>query len=134
MPQEIIAGDGDMDASHKGAGGRQQQENPIVLVVDGDTERRFCTTVYLQRLQYHAFSVEKGEDAMQVMKLTRPLILITELVLPDMNGIDLLARMKQAPWTQLVPAIVYTAITDPAYQAPLRACRLRGIRHAQRRL
>src|SRR5512136_1120125 len=94
------------------------QEKPVVLVADGDTVRRFCTCVYLMRLGYHVFPIEKGEDAMVLMKLTNPLILITEINLPGMNGIDLLKRMKQEYWTRNVPVLVYTTITDPAYRLP----------------
>ena len=94
------------------------QETPIVLVVDGDAVRRFCTCVYLLRLGYHVFPVEKGEDAMHLMKLTSALILITEIILPGMNGIDLLKLMKQEIWTRHVPVLIYTTITDQAYRVP----------------
>lgn len=93
-------------------------EQQVVLVVDGTTERRFCTCLYLQRAGYRVFPVGRGEDAMHVMKLTKPLIVITEIVLPVMNGIDLLRRMKEESWTRHVPVLVYTTIGDPAYRLP----------------
>lgn len=48
------------------------QEKPIVLVVDGDTGRRFHTSVYLLRLEYHVFPVGTAEDALEIMGLTIP--------------------------------------------------------------
>jgi CheY-like chemotaxis protein len=103
--------------------GKDRQEKPIVLVVDGDIERRFCNSVYLMRLEYHVFSVGSVEDALAVMRLTVPRIVITGLSLPGMTCIDLLQRLKQDPRTRQVPVLVYTAIRDPASR---RSCEQAG--------
>lgn len=95
---------------------QDRQKKKVALVVDGDIERRFRTSVYLMRLEYHVFSVGSAEDALTIAGLTVPLIVITELNLPGMNGIDLLSRLRQDPRTRQVPVLIYTVIKDAAYR------------------
>lgn len=92
------------------------REKPVVLVVDSDTGRRFRTSVYLLRLEYHVFPVVTAEDALEIMGLTIPSIVITQLSLPQMNGIELLKRVKQDPLTRRVPVLIYPAVENPAYR------------------
>jgi CheY-like chemotaxis protein/Tfp pilus assembly protein PilZ len=92
--------------------GKDRQEKPVVLVVDGDIERRFRTSVYLMRLEYHVFSVGSAEEALAIAGLTVPLIVVTGLRLPRMSSLDLLHRIKQDPRIRQVPVLVYTATGD----------------------
>ena len=95
---------------------KNMKEKPIVLVVDGDMERRFRTSVYLLRLEYHVFSVGTAEDALTIMGMTIPCIVITQLSLPRMNGAELLKQVKQDPRTRRVPVLIYTAVENAAYR------------------
>jgi len=90
------------------------KEKPIVLVVDGDITRRFQTSVYLLRLEYPVFAVGTAEEALRVMQLTIPHIVITDLGLPGMNGYELIKRMKQDPPLRQVPVLIYLPSTSPA--------------------
>lgn len=100
--------------------GNQQkaEQKPIVLVVDGDIERRFRTSVYLQRLGYHAFAVGSAEEALAITGWTVPRLVITELILPRMSGIELLKSIKQDPRIRQVPVLIYTGIKDDARRQP----------------
>ena len=94
-----------------------EREKKIVLVVDGDLARQFFTTVLLQRLKYHVFPVKTAEEAIMVLEFTMPLLIITEITLPQMNGIELLKNVKQDARFKDVPTIVYTAVKDPSMRA-----------------
>jgi len=98
-------------------------EKRIVLVVDGDCTRQFFTSVFLQRLNYHAFPVKTAEESLMIMELTEPLLVISEITLPQMSGIDLLKSMKRSPRIEKVPVLIYTALKAPFYQ---EACETAG--------
>ncbi len=100
-----------------------EREQQIVLVVDGDCARQFLTCVLLQRLGYHVFPVKTAEEALMIMELAVPLIVLTEIALPQMNGIDLLKQVKQNPRSRHVPVLVYTALKDATYR---QACEKAG--------
>jgi Tfp pilus assembly protein PilZ len=57
------------------------------------------------------------------MELTVPLVIITEIVLPQMSGLELLKQVKQDPRTATVPVIISTALKDPSYR---QACEMAG--------
>ncbi len=91
-----------------------RREKLIVLVVDGDPVSQFYTCLFLQRLDYHVISVRTAEEAMVIMELTMPLIVITEVTLQQMSGVDLLKHLKQDPRTRNVPVLIYTAVKAEA--------------------
>jgi CheY-like chemotaxis protein/Tfp pilus assembly protein PilZ len=99
------------------------REKRIVLVVDGDCTKQFFTCVFLQRLNYHVFPVKTAEDALLIMELTIPLLIMTEITLPQMNGIELLKSVKQDPRTRGIPVLIYTSLKAPSYR---QACEQAG--------
>ena len=92
----------------------KEREKQIVLIVDGDITRQFYTTIFLQRLNYHVFPVKTAEEALMIMELTVPLLVITDVTLPRMSGTDLLRSIKQNLRTWDVPVLIYTALKAPA--------------------
>jgi two-component system cell cycle response regulator DivK len=89
-------------------------EKKIVLVVDGDCAKQFFTCILLQRLKYHVFPVKTAEEAMIIMELTLPLLIMTEIALPHKSGIELLKNVKRNPRTNGVPVLIYTSENSPA--------------------
>jgi hypothetical protein len=51
---------------------------------------------------------------MVIMELTTPLIVITDVILQQMSGVDFLKNVKQDPRTRNVPVLIYTAIKADA--------------------
>jgi two-component system cell cycle response regulator DivK len=90
------------------------REKLIILVVDGDPVSQFYTCVFLQRLNYHVIAVRTAEEALVIMELTTPLVVITEVILQQMSGVDLLKHVKQDPRTRNVPVLIYTAVKAEA--------------------
>jgi CheY-like chemotaxis protein/Tfp pilus assembly protein PilZ len=95
---------------------RDALKKPLVLVVDGDPARRFITSIVLQRLDYHVAAVNSAEDALMILSLVRPELILTEIALPSLSGIDLLNRIKTNTRTNAIPVIIYTHLQDPAYR------------------
>jgi len=105
------------------AHGGVTQEKQIVLVVDNDCKKQFFTCIFLQRLNYHVFPVKTAEEALAIMELTLPLLIITEISLLQMSGFELLKNVKQTPRTQKVPVLIYTDLKTPTHR---KACELAG--------
>lgn len=86
----------------------------ILFVVDGDVSYLYYTGMLLQRLGYSIYTAKTAEEALEVMKFALPLLVLTEMSLPQMGGMELLRRIKQDPNTSSVPVVVYTALPDPS--------------------
>lgn len=93
-----------------------EHKNPLILVVDNDLVGRVTTSIILQRLDYDVFSVKTAEEALAVITIAPPRLVLTEIALPQMNGIDLVKKLKKEKQTKDIPIIIYTKVQDPAYR------------------
>jgi CheY-like chemotaxis protein len=91
----------------------KEHKKPFVLLVDGNLVSELTTSLMLQRLDYHVFSVKTAEEALTVISIASPQVVLTEISLPKMDGIGLLQKMKDEKRTENIPVIIYTRQQDP---------------------
>ncbi|MBR2748231.1 MAG: response regulator, partial [Bacteroidales bacterium] len=78
-----------------------------LLVVEDDEETR----EYLRKLlrgKYNVTVCANGKEAWPVVSTTLPDAVITDLVMPEMNGKELCAKIRQNPSTNHIPVIILT--------------------------
>ena len=90
----------------------QDKQKPPILVIDGRPVRKFYTSIFLQRCNYLVITADNAEDGLRYMNVTKPLVVIANIDLPDMNGAELLRRVKKSSKTRSVPVIIYTSNKD----------------------
>ena len=73
-----------------------RQTKPRVLVVDD--ERRIADTlaIILNQNGFDATAVYTGTEAVERARDTRPDLIISDVIMPDMNGIEAAIRIRQA--------------------------------------
>jgi CheY-like chemotaxis protein len=79
----------------------------IAVLADGFVKDLFTTGVVLQRLDYDVYIVSSAEDALKLIEAALPALIITELAMPNMSGLELLVRIKHDPRTKMVPVIIH---------------------------
>ena len=81
-----------------------------ILVVEDDNDLRnlFCKT--LQRNSYRAFPAEDAENALQILEQERIDLMITDIMMPGMDGFDLIRRLRET--NQELPILIVTAKGD----------------------
>jgi CheY-like chemotaxis protein len=84
----------------------------LLIVVDGDASQLYYTGILLQRFEYNIYTTKMAEDALEIMNITIPSLVLTDVTLPTMSGLELLKKMKQNPHTQAVPVLFYTQSLD----------------------
>jgi len=84
----------------------------FILVADNDPRDANYTSMLLQNLGYNATIVRSGEEALDLRSIAVPALVVTELVLPGMNGMDLFERFSRDPATTTVPVIIQTKFKD----------------------
>jgi CheY-like chemotaxis protein len=99
----------------------QERKKSFALLVDGFMKDLFATGMILQRLEYDVYIVNSAEDALRVIDAAEPALLITELSLPQMSGLELLVRIKHDPKVKTLPVIIHTAEGDTKRQELCRA-------------
>jgi CheY-like chemotaxis protein len=90
------------------------------MVVEGDAHERAFHAMLLQRFDYRVAVAAAAEDALGMIALDLPALIITELDLPEMSGLDLLARVQQDPRTAGIPVVALAANGDQESEARCR--------------
>jgi len=94
-----------------------------ILVVDDEVIIRDSLREWLNDAGYEVFTAENGPKALETIKREKPRIVIADLVIPGMDGIELMKRAKQlSPDIEVIITTAYgsiptaiTAIREGAY-------------------
>lgn len=81
-----------------------------VLLVDDDLALR---EMYSERLKAEGFVVEMAQDGEEALKKAgdvNPNIILLDIMMPKLNGLDVLKRLKENEATKAIPVIVLTAL------------------------
>lgn len=89
-----------------------EKKKKFVLVVDNNTRDSFQVGMMLQNFGYSVTTVKTAEEALEFIAIAVPSLIVMELVLPGMNGIDLLTRIRKEPSLVKMPVLVQTSIPD----------------------
>ena len=87
-----------------------QTQNFHILVIDDDQKLR---SLLKQFLENNGFRVSDAEDTTQAKKIMESLIfdlLVIDIMMPGQSGLDFLKETRQ---TNLIPALMLTAMSDP---------------------
>ena len=80
-----------------------------VLVVDDREDNRYLLRVLLGPLGFVVEEATQGAEALAKARLDPPELLITDLLMPVMDGFTLLREWKADVWLSSIPFVVYTS-------------------------
>ena len=80
----------------------------ILLVEDNDNNRLLVRDV-LQASGYRVIEAENAEDGVRMAAEQRPALVLMDIQLPGMSGIEALQRLRADPATRAIPVIAVTA-------------------------
>lgn len=80
-----------------------------VLVVDDDAISRKLTSRILGYEGYHVEQSSDGHEALERMRAAPPCLILVDLQLPAMDGLELTRRVKADPATRHIPVVAATA-------------------------
>src|SRR5438093_8940749 len=85
----------------------ETQEDRVVFVVDDDPGvRRLIATGLRHRFGVHAMPMAGAEEALTWALTVRPILILTDLMMPDLDGAELTRRVKADPSTADIPIVV----------------------------
>jgi DNA-binding NarL/FixJ family response regulator len=82
-----------------------------ILVVDDDLGTRLSISDYLELSGYSVIMANDGQEALAMVEEYHPDLIVTDIVMPRMNGYELVRRVRQQPAFRLLPVILLTART-----------------------
>lgn len=76
---------------------------PIALIIDDEIQMRRLLRVTLEAAGYRVFDAEKGETGLVEAASRRPDVVVLDMGLPDLDGLEVLKRLRE--WSR-VPVVI----------------------------
>ncbi len=100
-------------ALHEGLGAALQnldeQVTSILIVDDNPNDRRLIRRLLNRYKRYRIYEARNGAEAVKVVKDYNPDLMVIDLTMPEMDGFELLTRLKTNPDTAHIPVVVVSA-------------------------
>lgn len=84
----------------------------ILIVEDSRTQAEYLRHI-LEQEGYRVILADNGRDALEQIAAGRPTLVLSDIVMPEMNGYELCRQIKQNPATATIPVILVTQLFDP---------------------
>lgn len=91
-----------------------------ILIVDDDLGTGRLLALLIRQIGHEAAFVENGWKALEYLDTHRPDLVILDIMMPELDGLEVLRRMRQDPKTADLPVVVFSALNDPAFREAVR--------------
>ncbi len=81
----------------------------LILIVEDNENNRLLVRDVLQVQGYQTVETETAEDGIRLALSARPALILMDIQLPRMNGIEALRHLRADPLTRDIPVIAITA-------------------------
>ncbi|WP_044871338.1 EAL domain-containing protein [Pseudomonas sp. LFM046] len=82
---------------------------PTLLVVDDQETNRDILSRRLERQGYRVRLAASGQEALDLVTTAAPDLILLDIMMPDMDGLEVLGRLREAHTQQALPIIMVTA-------------------------
>jgi len=83
--------------------------NELILIVEDNPQSLKLLRDILQIKGYQTFEAETGEEGVRLARERQPALILMDIQLPGINGIEALQRLRADPVTSATPVIAVTA-------------------------
>jgi CheY-like chemotaxis protein len=80
-----------------------------IVVIEDDPDLMRLITHTLASAGFHVIQAYGGKDGLRKVRLHRPDLILTDLAMPQMSGVEVIHRVKSDPDTAHVPCVAVTA-------------------------
>jgi DNA-binding response OmpR family regulator len=79
-----------------------------ILIIEGQPEMRRNLTTILQLEKFQPFSAENGRVGVELAKKEKPDLILSEIVMPELDGFGVIAAVRGTRETESIPFIFLT--------------------------
>jgi two-component system, chemotaxis family, chemotaxis protein CheY len=92
-----------------------------VLVVEDDADSREMLIVVLGEQGFKVTGAEDGRAALDLIESTRPDLIITDIQMPNLDGVGLIKELRKQPEMRDVPILIFSACRDKMFSDAMLA-------------
>jgi CheY-like chemotaxis protein len=85
----------------------------ILIIEDDELIRRMYHQIFLFR-KYDVDLATNGEEGLEKIRTTRPELILLDIMMPKLNGLDMLRQLKAIPDAGHIPVIILTNLMGAA--------------------
>jgi CheY-like chemotaxis protein len=100
--------------------------NEFILIVEDNPQNLKLVRDTLQVKGYQTIETETGEEGVRLARERRPALILMDIQLPGINGVEALHQLRADPITSLIPVIAVTASVMPHDRKRIRAAGFNG--------
>src|SRR5207244_10681992 len=93
-------------------GNREEEMRDILIVEDSPTQAEKLKYI-LEQHDYQVSVTKQGQQALAWMEKRKPVLVISDIMMPEMDGYQLCRRIKEDNNFKDVPVILLTSLSDP---------------------
>jgi len=101
------------ECKHGAPGSASERISRYLLIVDSDANELYYTAMLLQRFEYNICTARNADEAIEMVSVALPTLIISELSLTGRNGLELLQELKENPRTAPVPVVIKAEDPSP---------------------
>lgn len=80
--------------------------SPVALVVDDSMLIRHTVCRFLEQRGFAVESATNGKEALDILRTVLPDVIITDLMMPKMDGKELISALRAMPHTSAIPVVM----------------------------
>lgn len=86
----------------------------VILIAERDQNVRYLQQQYLVESGYAVEFVDDGEAALTRAGILMPAALVTEIMLPKIDGLTVCRRLGEDPLTRAIPVVIFSILSAAA--------------------
>ena len=83
-----------------------------ILIVEDEKDILELVKLYLEKEGFRTLTAANGADALRLARTEHPHLVILDLMLPEVDGLEVCKKLRTAPHTALLPIIMLTAKSE----------------------
>jgi two-component system chemotaxis response regulator CheY len=92
-----------------------------ILVVEDDADSREMLLILLGEQGFKVTGAEDGRAALELIESTRPDLIITDIQMPNLDGVGLIKELRKRPEMRGVPILIFSTCREETLSEAMRA-------------
>ena len=90
--------------------------NDTILVVDDEEKNIKLLKAMLISEDYQVFGALSGEEALKMVEDLSPDLILLDVLMPQMSGLEVCVELKQTQKTRMIPIVIITALSEKEHR------------------
>jgi len=91
---------------------KKEKDKQTILIVEDETPLIKALTEKLSKAGFAYLEAKNGKEGLKIAKRERPDIILLDIVMPIMDGMTMLQKLKKEEKTKNIPIIILTNLSD----------------------